>query len=398
MNNINLENINDFQKVLLSEMSYFNITEEGRELILNGGLKVKDLYSYLETPDAVYVGDDTLPKELTEKVMNNFIGDNSFMTHKQLLDSLVNNGLGNIVITHISDRKSMLSNGFQALTFIDSYENTGFSYRGSDFSILQGAVRDWVEADMLEYFTGSSSQIRETLAYFDEHKNNEGKNFLYGYSLGGNLVSHNYLNNYNEVREAFVFNGNPLNQKLLDTQEKIDAFNDSEKYHCNIVGGDIIGQLKSYELYKNNVRYIKNNESLTYSPISAHMVLSSTFDENGNFVYITEEEMIDKMGPGYGRLVTITQNIRELLNVLGNKISKAEYKGSFDVYRSTTFSHFENLHKTFGKNSNFYENDSSNFIEIFQAADPIKQQEFIDMILEYMEHNSDEVEEPSMVR
>ena len=49
-------------------------------------------------------------------------------------------------------------------------------------------------------------------------------------------------------------------------------------------------------------------------------------------------------------------------------------------------------------NSNFYENDSSNFIEIFQAADPIKQQEFIDMILEYMEHNSNEVVEPSMVR
>ena len=386
--NLNLENMNDFQKNLLTLISYFNITDEGRERILNGGLVVYELDKYLDTPDAPFVGDDTLPKEISKIFMETTIGENTFMTHRQLLEKLIGNGLGELVITNISDKKdNVLANGFQAVTFVDSYGNKGFSYRGSDFSILQGAARDWVEADVLEYFTGSSSQVREMLEYFNDNKNSDGTNFIYGYSLGGNLVAHNYLHNYDDIREAFSINGNPINQKLLDTPEKIAAFNDPEKFHCNIIGGDIIGQLKSHELYKNNVRYIKNNDELVKSPISAHMINASTYDENGNFVYITEDEMEAELGIVRGTLVGITQNVREILNAMGNAVSKPQYKPLFEEYRNITLGHLEHLNKHLGA-LNVNINTTNSLVESFKSLDPVKQQEFIDRLLEQMEKNS----------
>lgn len=401
MGSINLENINDVQKNLLTQISYLNINDDGRRKILNGGISVAELYNYLDTPDAVFVGDNHLPQDITKKVIDTVIGEECFLTHKQLLDILVNNGLGDLVVINISEKQNILSNGFQALTFVDSYGSRGFSYRGSDFGLFQGAVRDWVEADILEYFTGTSSQIKEALAYFNENKNSEGKNFLYGYSLGGNLVSHNYLNNHNEIREAFIINGNPLNQKLLDTQEKIAAFNDPEKYHCNIIGGDIIGHLKSSQLYKNNVRYIKNNDLLANSPVASHMVLSSTYDEYGNFVYIDEQEMIKEMGSGYRVLVSICQNIRELLNKMESTISKPEYKRLFEIYRNSTLKHFDYLYRRFGSFNVGNIKDSSQLMEMFQSIDADKQQVFIDTILEYMENNlndNSDMEESKVMR
>ena len=76
-------------------------------------------------------------------------------------------------ITHISEKKGITSSGFQALTFEDDYENTGISYRGSDLELSQGGLRDWIEADMLEYFSGTSKQREEALIYFNEHKKNK---------------------------------------------------------------------------------------------------------------------------------------------------------------------------------------------------------------------------------
>lgn len=396
--NINLENISDYKKNLLTLISYFNITDEGREKILNGGLVVYELEEYLDTPDAPFVGDNSLPKEFSKMLMETTIGESAFMTHRQLLYTLISNGLGDLVITNISDKKdNVLANGFQAVTFVDSYGNKGFSYRGSDFSIIQGAARDWIEADMLEYFTGSSSQVKEMLDYFNENKNSDGTNFLYGYSLGGNLVAHNYLHNYDDVREAFSINGNPINQKLLDTDEKIAAFNDADKFHCNIIGGDIIGHLKSHELYKNNVRYVKNNDELINSPISAHMIMASTYDQYGNFVYTSEKEMETKMGVFRGTIVNITQNVREILNVFANAISKPEYKPLFEEYSNITLSHFEALNKRLGTISVGSIASTNSLVEKFKTLDPLKQQEFIDMLLKQMEEGIALSSEPSKV-
>ena len=194
---------------------------------------------------------------------------------------------------------------------------------------------------MLEYFTGTSAQRDEALAYFQSNKNAYWNNYLYGHSLGGNLTSHTYLENYNQIKEAFTINGNPINQKLLDTPEKIEAFNDPKKYNCNIICGDIVGHFKSCELYKDNVHYIHNNDSMKESVVSAHLVQSATYDENGKFVYASEEEMIEKMGPTANKFMIFCQNVRERLNELEKKISKPEKKDAFLEYSNSINSNFK---------------------------------------------------------
>ena len=56
MNKVNLENINDLQKTWLTQISYLNISEEGRNKISNGGLFVYELYEYLEDANAFFAG------------------------------------------------------------------------------------------------------------------------------------------------------------------------------------------------------------------------------------------------------------------------------------------------------------------------------------------------------
>ena len=395
MNNVNLENISDLQKTLLTQIAYLNINDEGRRKIEEEGLVVFELYSYLENPDNMFVIDDSVSQDVTELISDNVLGDNGYITHKQLLDSIVNNGLGNLLITDVSERKNgVLSSGFQALTFVDSYGNHGISYRGSDFNFSAGAVRDWLEADVLEYFTGSSAQIREACDYFEENKNSNGNNFIYGHSLGGNLTSHVYLNNYEEIREAFTINGNPINQILLDTPEKVATFNDPEKFHCNIVGGDIVGHFKSTKVYGNNVKYIQNNSMFVNSPIGAHLVQSASFDENGNFIYIDEEEMKKEMGVGYRALMNFSKMIRELLNIMEKSITKQDYKILFEVYKKQLLTYFEQLKEHFKDCEYLLDSNVmiDNLIESNQLFDD-DLQEFVSMFERYLENNKINIED-----
>ena len=115
-------------------------------------------------------------------------------------------------------------------------------------------------------------------------KKTSGHNFLYGHSLGGNLTSHTFVENYEEINQAFIINGNPINQRLIDTPEKREAFNNKHKFQCNIICGDIVGMFKNYETYKNNVNYVCNNHLMNKSFISAHLVQSASYDEEGNFI------------------------------------------------------------------------------------------------------------------
>ncbi|MBR6821219.1 MAG: DUF2974 domain-containing protein [Bacilli bacterium] len=387
-NGINLENLNDLQKSLLTQISYLNINDEGREKILNSGISVSELSTYLANPDDMFVGDDLFDNNVTHSVVDKVVGDKGIITHKELVDCLIENGLSYIFITNISNKKGTLTNGFQALTFVDSYGNTGISYRGSDFNLTQGGINDWLEADVLEYFTGSSSQVREALKYFEDNKNSNGNNYLYGHSLGGNLTSHTYLHNHDEIREAFTVNGNPINQKLLDTPEKVEAFNDPEKYHCNVIGGDIVGHFKSCSSYRNNVKYIHNNGQYSNTPVSAYMIQAAEFDENGNFVVIDEKEMVKEMGLGYALLMTFSQGVREILNTMERNIAKDEYRKMFELYRVSLLEHLDTLEKKFGNTAPTL-NDSDNLVLIdeFHAAALNNEKEFIETISKYLGNN-----------
>lgn len=379
---INLEVLNDHQKTLLTQISYLDINDEGRKKIAEGGLLVSELYQYLENPNTLFVGDAGLGENNTQQLTDKVLGENNYITKAQVLTSLIQNGLGNLKITDISEKQKAIDSGFQALTFKDTFGNTGISYRGSDFDLSQGGASDWLEADMLEYFTGTSRQREEALEYFNKNKNAYGNNFVYGHSLGGNLTSHTYLENYESIKEAFTINGNPINQKMLDTPEKIEAFN-SSKYNCNIICGDIVGHFKSCELYKNNIHFIQNNESMKDSFISAHLVQSASYSANGNFIYATEQEMIDKMGPNANNFMHFIQNIRENLNNFEHKITKADKKEQFNQYKEDITNHFKNIFNKFKFKR--IELSQSELLEKFHLAASRSEQEFISQISIYLQ-------------
>lgn len=348
---LNLGTLNDEQKSYLTQISYLDISEEGQKKIAEGGITVNELVNYIDNPDTPFTGTAVFSDEDFDKMSSDMISKDEenkrhLLTNRELAEMLIAKGLGNIKITDSISTQGFSSSGFQALAFEDEVGNTGISYRGSDFDLAKGGARDWIEADMYEYFSGDSQQIKEAQEFFEKNKNKDGKNYVYGHSLGGNLTSHVYLEHYDEISEAFTINGNPINEKLLDTDEKVAAFNDSEKFHCYIVCGDMVGHLKSFDKYKDNVKYIKNNGEYNTDFVSAHLVQSSTYDENGKFVETTEEEMIQTMTPFTRNVTKLTKRIRKELNDLEDKVNEA-FKPSYGNYKLSVNNHFDHKLTTF---------------------------------------------------
>lgn len=316
---INLENLSDLQKVWLCDLSFVDITEEGYKKIVEQCITIEELKDYVKNPDLPYCGDILLGSKNFNIVTGLVLGNNQFPSNLDVVYALIDNGLGSLKIIHASEYPQASSSSFQALTFEDDFGNVGISYRGSDLYISRVVVREWLESNFLEYFSNSSTQVNEALEYFLKNQNPEGNNYIYGHSLGGNLVSHVYLNYHDRIKQAVSINGTPINQKLINTENKIVAFNDP-KFQFNVVCGDIIGQLKSCEVYKENVNYIKNNKSMKPSFLSAHMIQSSTFDENGNFVKITKEEMEKQMNHVTIKLINLSKFVRESMNKVNFKL------------------------------------------------------------------------------
>lgn len=317
-----LKYLNDVQKVWLCDLSYVDITEEGYKRIFQEGLTIKELREYIKNSNLPFCGDILLGSKKFNILTGIVLGNNKFPSNLDVVDSLIENGLGSLKIIHASDYPNPSTSGFQALTFNDSFGNIGISYRGSDLYISRVVIREWLESNIMEYFSNTSPQVKEAIEYFYENKNLDGHNYIFGHSLGGNLVSHVYLNYYDEIEQAFSINGTPINQKLIDSDEKKEAFNNKEKFSFNIVSGDIISQLKSCEKYKDNVNYIKNNDSMKPSILSAHMIQSSTFDKGGYFIKITESEVIKQTNGITIKLINLSKFAREKLNKINFRMEK----------------------------------------------------------------------------
>lgn len=329
--NIDLNELNDQQRTLLSQLSYLDINAEGREKIKEGGLTLNELKDYLAEPNAPFCGSMGLDKEVFLTAARAIDGDKTvnelIPTDAELLDDLINNGLGDLKIKDANTEQTITSSGLQAIAFEDGHNNVGISYRGTDLDFSRGALRDIIESDVMEYFTGGSTQSKEALDYFDQNKSQDGNNFLYGHSLGGNLVSHVYLQNYDNVKEAFSINANPINEKVLDTQEKIDAFNDPEKFKFCSIASDAVSSLKSTEKYQDNITYIQNALEKDKPGDLSHLVRCASFDENGNFITTTREQAREQM-TGMSKIVTdFLQTGRETMNVLQDDSKNFSEKG-----------------------------------------------------------------------
>ena len=346
-----LRYLSDRKNTYLTQLSYLEINDEGKRKIAEGGLTIAELEPYLEKREEPFCDSAGVGKDGFNAITKPMVGDEKVTTKGEIYDQLISSGMGDIKITDVTNNQNIASNGFQAMTFEDSQGNVGISYRGSDLDFSKGGMRDWIEADALEYFTGKSSQSEEALEYFNEHKNMEGNNYLYGHSLGGNLTSHVYLQNHDDVSRAFTINGNPINQKALDTPEKIAAFNDKEKFSCNIVSGDIVGHFKSCERYQDNVNYIQNNHNGKDSFIYAHLTQAASYDENGNFKKVSRDEMVQEMGSRYN-VMQFCQSVRETFNEWEAKFENVFHrnentKNAFESYKQDLDQQIQFNEKTF---------------------------------------------------
>ena len=320
---INLMELSDLQNTYLTQLSYLDINVFGKRKSEITGVPIYNLKSFLLNPRLPFCGIAMTNKETFEKVAAQLLGEYKLPTDEELLQYIIDIGLGDLKIIGVeADSKS----GFQAMAFKDDLGNIGISFRGSDLDISNGAIKDWIEADLLEYFTNDSMQRHRALALFDSHKCNDGNNYLYGHSLGGNLSSHVFAEHYNEIAKVFTVNGYPINQALLNSQEKIDVFN-SDKYICCSICGDVVSHLKSCELYKNNIRMIKNNGEIKPSLLSAHLAQSASFDDGGNFNEASREEMVESLGRLGVECAAFAQKVRESLNDIDANIGYAKIHG-----------------------------------------------------------------------
>jgi len=302
--------LSDEQKTLLTQISYLDMTKEGIKKINNEGLKVSEISQYLAHPNDQFPGNIVMHEGLTKVITNAIVGKDSIVTESELLKDIQSCALGDLTITAItSDDLS----GFQAMAFKDNFDNTGISFRGSDFNYVKGGISDWVFNDGIEWLTDNSKQRSQAIDFFDKNCNENGNNYVYGHSLGGNLTTHTLLVRANNIEEAFTIDGTPVSNRVVNMGDCKKILN-SDKYNCNIVAGDVVGQLKSFSGYADNVNFIQNNNHLNYSLISAHLTQSATYDEEGNFVKCTKEDAIDAMGVFEKWFVKASQTVHGVVN------------------------------------------------------------------------------------
>lgn len=293
-----LSNLSDKQKALLAEISYLELDIKSYLNSKNNSLSISDLSLFLINKEEPYLGN----------IASSISGITT--TNNELLNITIEANLGNLKIKCIEKN---FKNGFLGIAFYDSYGNVGMSFKGTNVSNLGNFLQDSA-TDIQERITGNTSQAESALDFFKNNKTYMYGNYLFGHSLGGNLVEHVFLENFNVIKTAFVFNALPIDEELLDTAEKINAFNSPDKFECIITGGDIVSELASCEKYASNIKFVKNNGSnnnLFYN----HTINVSTYDANNNFVNVSSRSKADEgfKKDSHKKFIGITNWIAEKL-------------------------------------------------------------------------------------
>ena len=286
MNRINLNNLTEYQKSLLTRLSYLNIDCRKFEYVKMSKYKdkitISDLKFLISNFDELYIGSLHFPK--LKKAVTNID-----TTNIEFIEILEKAGLGELEIIDFVDNKET---GFNGICFKDSSQNVGFSFRGTDLKSFSRFAVDGAN-DVEAYLTNNTVQIDQAQRLFDKHKNISGLNFLYGHSLGGFLAENVYLQNYGDVTNTFVVNPLHINSQLLDNEEKVDAFNDPSKFSCFVTGGDYVSDINTPDLFLENVNYVENSDETANNPLGNHMIEAGKFDENGNFVRCSKESAFE---------------------------------------------------------------------------------------------------------
>lgn len=323
----NLDELGSNYQRELTQLSYLDITDEGQAAINdpNRSITVSELRQYLSEPDHVSYANFGGTTEISQK-MSEFVTGQQMTTDADILDKLEAYGMGDLKVVAIRDDHET---GLQAMCFEDEYGNRGFSFRGTDFNWEKGSFGgDVIQGDIGEWLTSDSPAAREAVEFFKENKNDNGQNHLYGHSLGGNMVSHVFAENHEDVEMAFTFAGLGIDTKTL-SQEQIDAFN-SEKFNCWIPEGDVIGLLKDFNDYSDRVFFCDVSDEYTRNPVSSHIAQSSdTGTENLKQISREDaEQLMDKMAGTYAFCTgahSLVEEFKDRAKETGQSIS--EYAG-----------------------------------------------------------------------
>ena len=304
-----LDEFTDKQKSLLTQLAYIDYdSDKLKKISSNGSITISDLSQVLKDENSPYLG------KIAEKVTG------IQTTQADLIQELKDFGLGNIRIKKISrDTQS----GFFAIAFEDEKGNIGMSFRGTDVSNISELIKDSL-TDATEYITDNDKQVQQAKKFYIENQNENGANYLYGHSLGGNLVEHIYSENYQNIKNAFIINPNHINESLLNTEEKKEAFNNSDRYNCFVIGGDWVSELKECNIFKNNIKYVKNNNQLKHNILSDHAVEAAMYNEKGNFL------INDRQSAYSGHKHKIQRRITKLMAKIG-KTLKRIYKNTLGI-------------------------------------------------------------------
>lgn len=278
--NINISNLNDKQNSLMVQLAYLNFNIEAVEKFIekNGYITISQLKPFLLDSQSAYLGK-----------LGKLVGIE--MNGLQMIEELENNNLGGLKIVKILDDSS---SGFDAIVLESSDGSRCFSFRGTDVSnpkdlLIDGAV------DVEEYLTSDSDQITMANKLFNEYKNNNGKNYLFGHSLGGNIVYHVFKDNHQDIKKGMVINGLSLDENHSKILENVDV---DGRLVSVIIEGDCVSKFKKPNLIEGvEYKIVKSNNNYGIFDVSFnHAIESATFDENGNFKIsdrTLEQEMDD---------------------------------------------------------------------------------------------------------
>ena len=280
-----LQTLTDKQKSLLTQLAYIEYSAEK----INKCTELSDLIYVLEDGDTPYLG--TLGKLVEINT-----------TPKELINQLINADLGDLKLKGIMKNGS---SGFFAIAFEDNMGNVGFSFRGTETKKLYELLIDSY-TDVIAFFNNgtASAQIEDAKKFYLNKRTLTANNFLYGHSLGGNLVENVYAANYNNITEAFLINPFHMNKSNLNDSQK-NAFYNIKKFKCYIIEGDWVSGLISDNCNQYNVVSNKklqnptyNNNTLIISRISynteqvkkiingayCHTIEAASFNKKGKFL------------------------------------------------------------------------------------------------------------------
>ncbi len=265
----------DAQKILFTQFSYLPLDfDKVQRKLSQGTVTVRSLVTMLKNPEEVYLGSAA------------GMATGLQVTPQEILRNMIQNGFGDMQVLGVeADEKS----GFNAMALKDDNDNIILLYRGTDISTPTSFVKDSL-TDVTEFLTEDDEQVQKAEQFYEQYAANSNKVYLFGHSLGGNLTEHVYADHFEHIKDAFVIDPFPISQRQLDTEEKVAAFNNADKFHCYVVGGDWVSELRDTNLYEQNIRYIKNNNSLKDHIMSDHALEMATCKEDGSFELVTKEE------------------------------------------------------------------------------------------------------------